>query len=509
MAKKTSKPAAKPAAKAPPKPAAAPRPIPTEQEQPAQSPAGSFDNAGDDDDMVLSTSDAEEEEEEVTDWKQSDFYKTLVQQNRITGIAYEVRSTLFPNIQDGAEWYWGEFTQWTNKVDGRVSIKYPDAPDTDTIEQLVKHGARFIKHPVTGKMPPKLKNARAFAPGPNLSTTGEDIKLAYEGLQGLGATRGKQVWKQLQDEQGVKTDNRKGNRYKPTINAAVDRHNTLLGMFVTLLPPILFRGKRSAHGQVIPGLLQYINERFSGDDQTFKHRKVTEGELLRQLGYYLYLCLETSRPVDEMWEQVDTTGENLGPPPNAGRHGTSKNRFYEIKKKSAFYSVDESGLDAGDSWRYTRPIEDGFNEHMEVMFSPGWLVELDESMFQWFGKVNTLGSPDAIANLSVVERKPTPIGAEVTTAACVLTKIIIRGEVCEGVIRHAAQEYYTDYGHSIAKSLRLTKPWHATDRAVAADSWFMGVNCVEAFRKMVSSTTPPLAVTPLTVIPPYSNPPLQ
>ena len=54
-----------------------------------------------------------------------------------------------------------------------------------------------------------LKNARAFAPGPNLSTTGEDIKLAYEGLQGLGATRGKQVWKQLQDEQGVKTDNRK------------------------------------------------------------------------------------------------------------------------------------------------------------------------------------------------------------------------------------------------------------------------------------------------------------
>eukprot|EP00966_Prymnesium_polylepis_P014300 330061-Prymnesium_polylepis.1 len=162
-----------------------------------------------------------------------------------------------------------------------------------------------------------------------------------------------------------------------------------------------------------------------------------------------------------------------------GRHGTSKNRFKTINSNTAFYCPDESDLDASDPWRYCRPIEDGFNEHMPKVFNPGWLLELDESMFMWLGQVNLTGTPKALPFQSVVERKPTPVGAEVTTAADVLTKMIIRTETCEGAIRHSQQEFFDDYGHTTAKSLRLTRPWWDSGRAVAADSWFMGVNCVE------------------------------
>ena len=115
---------------------------------------------------------------------------------------------------------------------------------------------------------------------------------------------------------------------------------------------------------------------------------------------------------------------------------------------------------------------------MAEVFNPGDDIMLDELMFQWLGKVNALGDPKSLSNLSVVERKPTPVGAEITAAGDVQTKMIIRMEFCEGVIRHAQQEYYDDYGHSIAKSLRLTKPWHDSDRTVAMDSWFMSVNAM-------------------------------
>ena len=120
--------------------------------------------------------------------------------------------------------------------------------------------------------------------------------------------------------------------------------------------------------------------------------------------------------MEEMWGNVEKP-DALLPPPNIGRHGLSKNRFDTIKRKTAFYFPSRSELDERDPWRFCRPIEDDFNRHLPTVFSPGWIIELDESMFMWLGGEDSLGKPDKIPFLSVVERKPTPVGAEVTSGA--------------------------------------------------------------------------------------------
>lgn len=61
-----------------------------------------------------------------------------------------------------------------------------------------------------------------------------------------------------------------------------DEHDTLLKMFITLLPPIMWKGRKGTNGEHINGLLDFLNAQFDGHDQTFARRKVTltKGELL-------------------------------------------------------------------------------------------------------------------------------------------------------------------------------------------------------------------------------------
>eukprot|EP00966_Prymnesium_polylepis_P030224 702496-Prymnesium_polylepis.1 len=75
-------------------------------------------------------------------------------------------------------------------------------------------------------------------------------------------------------------------------------------MLLTLLPSVFLEGGNKADGSHQPGLVQFLNMRFSGKDKSHQHRKTTTGEVLRQYGYILALCLETGRPLDEMLEDT-------------------------------------------------------------------------------------------------------------------------------------------------------------------------------------------------------------
>eukprot|EP00965_Chrysotila_dentata_P165462 5464211-Pleurochrysis_carterae.AAC.1 len=52
--------------------------------------------------------------------------------------------------------------------------------------------------------------------------------------------------------------------------------------------------------------------------------------------------------------------------------------------------------------------------------------------------------------------------------------IILQIETHVGAKCHGELEY-TEFGQLAAMSMRLMKPWHHTNRAYAADSWFMAV----------------------------------
>ena len=47
--------------------------------------------------------------------------------------------------------------------------------------------------------------------------------------------------------------------------------------------------------------------------------------------------------------------------------------------------------------------------------------------------------------------------------------------------RTHTQEYYREYGHTTATSLRICEPWFGSSRVVYGDSWFASVKLAEAF----------------------------
>ena len=128
-----------------------------------------------------------------------------------------------------------------------------------------------------------------------------------------------------------------------------------------------------------------------------------------------------------------------------------------------------------------------FNEHMADVVNPGWLLCVDESMSAWRGKQGKR-DPHKIPKFSWVPRKPEPLSAELKTVGCALSGILLGIEICKGKETHKDLEFFkekspfdgAEYGHGTATTLRLSKPWHGTQRVVGGDSWFASVKTAEA-----------------------------
>ena len=283
-----------------------------------------------------------------------------------------------------------------------------------------------------------------------------------------------QMWRAA-DPEGVSTDARALPRAKPSLNFgdAGTRPDTIDKLFYKLLP-----------SKWVDDMVRYTN--LNLDEHDAAHMNIDKGELLRWWGYALTLSVHTGTALDKMWSDQPIP-ESAMPPPRMGRHGISKNRFKAIRNALAFGPSDDASFDL-DGWCFIQPMVDAFNEHMNDIFCPGWLLTLDESMSAYRGKQGQRDRKKC-PNLSWVPRKPEPLGAELKTAGCALSGMIIRIEVCKGKDTHKDLEYFkaksshdgVEFGHTTSTSLRLVKPWHGSQRVVAADSWFASVKTAEAF----------------------------
>ena len=242
----------------------------------------------------------------------------------------------------------------------------------------------------------------------------------------------------------------------------------------------------------------FFNERLSAHGKKDWDRRTTPGEVLRSWGYYVGLGLNPSVPVEEAHSKMDTL---LFPALRMGRHGMSKNRLKKMRELQALmYSTDEAELDPNDPWRYCRPPVRAFNRRRCTLIIPSWMLTLDESMSAWTGDEGVtpgVGSNSRpIPWLSFVVRKPEPLGAELKVVADGNVGCFLGVEIQEGAEAHRLQEWFDEYGHTTATSLRLLKPWFKGPRrpeepwykgpdqrlrACYGDSWFMGVNALEAF----------------------------
>ena len=120
-----------------------------------------------------------------------------------------------------------------------------------------------------------------------------------------------------------------------------------------------------------------------------------------------------------------------------------------------------------DPFQSTRRFWDALRDAFYNAVTASWLLVMDESMVQWQGR----GMP----GLMVILRKPTPIGLELHTLCCALCGILVWFEVYEGKDAMAVKEFCTEYGKSIALTLRMCKRFFGTYRVIIADSWFGSV----------------------------------
>ena len=91
----------------------------------------------------------------------------------------------------------------------------------------------------------------------------------------------------------------------------------------------------------------------------------------------LVLTLQDCLPLDKMWQKTSPPGTTT-PPPAMGRFGMSINRFMKIKAQLRFGPEDDDSF-AQNEWCFVDSLVHAFNEHMNDVVMPGWLLAPDES----------------------------------------------------------------------------------------------------------------------------------
>lgn len=96
-------------------------------------------------------------------------------------------------------------------------------------------------------------------------------------------------------------------------------------------------------------------------------------------------------------------------------------------------------------------------------------------MVQWVGG----GAP----HLTLIPRKPTPLGIMFKTVCCGSTGVLLNAELQECAEDMHKKEYYAKWGSTTACTLRLVKPYFSLKKIVVADSWFGSTKCLYALRE--------------------------
>ena len=340
-----------------------------------------------------------------------------------------------------------------------------------------------------------------YAPEPE-SEDEQSIEVPYT----EGGVEYVQIWN-VRSPTFVKEDWRPGDRFRAKILLTAAKYSTTEKMLfnVALITPFASEMAGWANERLqVKGQLKLGEEEggatWQEDGKTDWNRPTTRGEIVRFWGYMVGIALYPSVPVEEMWRRKPQPGD-LFSPPDVGRHGMTKNRFKKLRQLHAMmFSADELDLNENDKWRYCRAPVSAFNDRRRRLIVPSWLLSGDELMSMWLGEEGVQAGVGSdfrpIPHRSYVERKPEPLGCEMKVVADGNIGAFLSLEVSEGAECHELQDFFEEYGHNTAVSIRMLQSWFKTPhrrpgqpwymgpeqptRAYYGDSFFMGVNAAEA-----------------------------
>jgi hypothetical protein len=92
-------------------------------------------------------------------------------------------------------------------------------------------------------------------------------------------------------------------------------------------------------------------------------------------------------------------------------------------------------------------------------------------MSVWKGLSSRIAGISGLPHKTKIVRKPEGVGCEFKALACVDTGLLLALEIMEGAERNVGREYRY-LGVGVGTCLRMTAPWHGTNRELVGDSWF-------------------------------------
>ncbi|XP_051167804.1 uncharacterized protein LOC127285709 [Leptopilina boulardi] len=208
-----------------------------------------------------------------------------------------------------------------------------------------------------------------------------------------------------------------------------------------------------------------------------KRKIITKGEFYKTIGIMYAMTVNVLHSRRDYW----STQDNLFPAPAFGkRFGQGYHRFEEILNSMAFSIPAHEN---NDKWKLVRPFIEMTVSKCRDVFSPGYKITVDESMFAWYGKGLHGTKEGGMPAVIKIKRKPKGVGCECKTLADVQTGIMIGIEINEGKEVMKDKLWQKEFGAGTATTLRLTQPWFGTGRIVVGDSWFASVKTAIELRK--------------------------
>jgi len=201
----------------------------------------------------------------------------------------------------------------------------------------------------------------------------------------------------------------KDSRYKPQLN---------LSTRVQTMNELSF-WEASFPTEEIDKILQCCNARLRP-----RRRMISKSKFYKTIGFLLAMTINELHNRRDYW----STESGLFTAPAFGkRFGMGLQRFEEILACMSFAMPEEN---KDDKWYEVRRLIQMTTSKWQSIFTPGYKLTVDESMFAWYGKGQYVegGMPAVIK----IKRKPKGVGCECKTISDVLSAIMIGLEVNEG-----------------------------------------------------------------------------
>ena len=420
-------------------------------------------------------------------------YLTLASQTSVKDIKVGVLADMWPGADRqqfplGAEVV-GKIAKWLVTSEARLRFEWPDGYENMFLGDLLDPAFNFRIIANKDGGPVKRRGGGAhLGGGVGVVTTVPAIKEKVLCAYQIGTLQYQQVWEVETEE--ITVDWRTQPRYPPKLKCDPTHVTDIYAMYLKV--GIVWKSLEEE--------VKFCNARLSGivTAQDKSSRFTTIGEQLRLRGAILTIALHQHCSRDELFRDKPREFDIFGPP-NLGKYGLSKNRLNKLLGLIwKHWEVDESDLDASNQFRYIEHLETNFNDHRYNTIMPGWKLNADELMSWYTGEsgdptISTdLGifNPKLLPSPDLVPRKPQPVGKEVKCVADGQSGAMMRLEFQRGKVDHKKQPYFAEYGHTVAQSIRLTEPWHNTDRRYDADSWFGGVTACETLKTPFGARVP-------------------